>query len=308
MLIYLYLGAYFAAILVNNISVKKNSSEMRAGTADRPVFIIITGIIACIFFASMSHFSLHINGVTWLYALSYAVIVLCSLVTELAIFRYAKIPTVSVIRSTCSLTVTSVTGTLLFSEHFSPVNFLRIALLIVASVLIYISQIRANPPQKNENEKKNNQNHVVFFLLMAFFVLIGTASTLVTKSFALRTDVSDANSYYFATNLILIVLGLIWLLFTGRGNLRGTLRGLREIRPVNYLFIVVQTVSSNLASLSALPLVGMLAVASYSAYTSAIGVTASAVTSLFFREKQDRYSVIAILIAVTSFLIGVFAV
>lgn len=48
----------------------------------------------------------------------------------------------------------------------------------------------------------------------------------------------------------------------------------------------------------------MLDAASFSAYSSAISVVAATVASICFREKQNVFSLSAIVIAIVSFLIG----
>lgn len=306
--VFLLLGIYIAASFLNEVFLKKNSNVLRGGKTDQPVFILITAVTACLFFTLESGFSIRINGITWLYAAAYAVIVLVALLVMLIIYRYASIPTVSVIKNTLTLLVTSAVGSALFDEEFSWMTGLRIVLLILASGLIYYAQCRemqgGDDADRAAAAAGQRKKRTVFLILMAVLVLDICATTLLTKSFALREDVSDSASYCFATNVFLFGMGAVWLLIVGWGKRGEIAHGLRRLRPKHYLSIAMQTISSNVVSLVSIPLTAMLAVASYSAYTSAIGIIAATLASLCFREKQNRYSVAAILIAIVSFLIG----
>lgn len=73
---------------------QKNSATLGGGKTDRPVFVIITAAIACLFFAAMNGFAIRFNAVTLLYACGFSAVVLSSLVLTLAIYRYASIPAV----------------------------------------------------------------------------------------------------------------------------------------------------------------------------------------------------------------------
>ena len=305
MLLFLYLGLYFSASFIGSCSVKKNSATLGGGKTDRPVFVIITAAIACLFFAAINGFAIRFNAVTLLYACGFSAVVLSSLVLTLAIYRYASIPAVSVIRSTFNLLTTSLLGSVLFSEKIAANTWVRIALLIVASILIYFSRTGVKrKSEPNAAKDAGRGNRAIFILLMALLVLSACFTTLITKSFSAREDVTDANSYYFATNLIMLLAGTVWLLAVGKGDLHRVGAGLKNLKIRDYAVIVLQTVSSNVVSLVTVPLVAMLDVASFSAYSSAISVVAATVASICFREKQNVFSLSAIVIAIVSFLIG----
>ncbi len=226
----------------------------------------------------------------------------------LAVYHYAGVGVISVIRTTFGLLATSVLGTLLFSEKPGLTAAVRIGMLMIASVLIYLSQA-VGQGKRTRGEKKPEAawtagRRLVFIGLMALIVLDGCASTFLTKSFALRTDVCDANSYYFATNILLLLIGVIWLLIAGRGRIRATLQTFTSHGVTDYLLMILYTVSSNVGSLLAIPLAAMLPVASNTAYGSALGITAAALSSVCFGERQNVFSVLAYLIAIASFLIG----
>lgn len=308
--LFLLLGAYFASSFGGCFGNKKVSTVLRGGTTDQPVYVLITAAVACLFFALLGGFRVSVNAITWLYAALFSVTVLAALLLTLAVYRFAKIPTVTVVKSTLSLIATAALGTWLFDERPDGVTGLRIVLLLVASLLLYASaRHQERRAEKEEGDRPDRPaglgRKIGFVLTMGLLIANTCAVTLLTKSYAIRDDVSDANSYYFATNLILLGMGLVWLLIAGRGKFRRVAEGLGELRLADYLYILLTTLSSNVNSLVSIPLAAMLDVAAYSACTSALGIVGAAVSSVCFREKQDAFSVSAIVIAAVSFLIGV---
>ncbi len=79
MLLYILLGAQFAASFVNIICAKKNSDRMCRQTADRALFMIVNAAIACVFFAALNGFVIRLNAITWLYAAGFSLVAAASL-------------------------------------------------------------------------------------------------------------------------------------------------------------------------------------------------------------------------------------
>ena len=315
MVLFLLLGGCFAASFGSYVCNKKNSNVF-TGEVKRGIYFLIVAVWACFFFWMINGFSISVNRITWLYALAFSVVCFLSSLVNLIIYHFAKIPTVSVVNSTLSLITTSLLGTLLFSEKIGWSTVLRIVLLVCASLLLYRAatvnekkeQAAPTDGPASDGAKKpyGIGRKLCFVLLMAVLIGVSCSSTLLTKSFSVRDDVSDVNSYYFATNVFLFGGGIVWLLVASRARFGQFCDGLTGFRPVYLLFIVLATLCGNISSLLTIPLLDRLEVASYSAYTSAIGITASAVASLVYREKQNVWSVSAILLAVVSFLLGAF--
>ncbi|MCQ2400128.1 MAG: hypothetical protein MJ072_06445, partial [Clostridia bacterium] len=231
----------------------------------------------------------------------FACLVFASLCLSLEIYRLSTIPKINLVKNTGTLVVTSVAGTILFAESPNYLTAIRIGLMVIASVLLFLGDKKTD---KNGENKPRIKEKIKFFILILCLVADGCLVTLLTKSFATDEKVTDANSFYFFTNVIIIAFGVIWLIIVSKGKLKNAVNGIKGLKPSGYFFIIAGTLSANVISLITVPLVAILDVASFSAYTSALTMVGCFVASVVYRERQSALTVVSVCLAALSCLLS----
>ncbi|MBQ8743355.1 MAG: hypothetical protein IJZ03_08310 [Clostridia bacterium] len=263
------------------------------------IFFILNGIFACLFFTVSSRFNISVNLPTLLYSLAYATVVILSLVSSLKLYSFASIGGTSIITSSCALVATSLIGALLFSERITILSIIKIILLIFSVVLVFFDK----KSQSDKNISAQKKNHMIFALLILLSVLSSAANTIVTKYFTLSSIVTDENSFFFLTNLILVLGSLAFLGIYALISPSDTKESLKILTPKAVLSIGVNTFSSNLSSLVSIFMISKMAVIFYAPLTTAVATVVGFICSLLFKERPGIFSYVAAAISVLVILI-----
>ena len=296
---------YLIASVATNSFAKLTSCELRqAPRAKYLLYITVNGIIACLFFCLFGGFSISVNAVTLIYALIYAAIVAGSLIATPLAYNLMSVSGVGIIRSGFGLVCTVTVGALLFSEKITPIVILRIVLTLVSVILVMLESKRGETPrEKRENGKKIKARGVLLVLVLILNVIVVCTNTLIIKYFTLDTRTTDENSFFFLTNVFLVVGCIILLAAELIRDREGARSALSIFKPRAMIGIVGNTVSANLGTLlSAWIIVGM-DISVYTPVMSSIGIIAGFIGSLLFREKLRFCSYIAIVAAILAVII-----
>ena len=293
-----------AAMGIASKAFSKLCSNMisQKSLASFSVVLIVNGIAACLFFYISSGFVLSINGATALYSLIYALVAGVSVVSNLIVYKYASISNVTIISNSCGMFCTAILGGIFFSEHVSGKTVLRLFIMLAAMILAFVDQKRNN---HSNNAQKSSKKRSLLPLILIVIVITacGCANTVVLKAFSNSTKVTDENSFFFFTNVILCIgSGIVFAIacLRKRGELKSSVLLLRPRRLVS---VVGNTVCSNISSIVTVLIVAVMDVSLYSALSSAMGVLTGVIGSLLFKEKQGIFAYLAVVIACVAILI-----
>ncbi len=256
------------------------------------IFSCITCVIASLFFLALTGFHPQFNITTLWYALAFAFICLVSQYTGIAIYRYADIVGSGIVRSGASLLLNCLAGVVLFGESFSGFTAIRVMCLLGASALVLWQQ-------KHAEIKKCTG---IGWLISGVMVVNGIASNALSKSYATNPDVVDDNSYFLLVNLICLAVSLSVALIIQRGKISCCISELHTIRPKQFSYIVINTVSSNVTSLLIFAILSRGDIVLLTPLNSAIGFLISQGIAVFF--EKEKLMLFPVLLALTATFIS----
>lgn len=329
-MLFLLYSVRFAVSGLMIFSLRKYSRSVH-GIFDLSVYSVITGIIASVFFWCTGGFHIAINTRTLFFSAAYAAIALASQWLDILSLEKNGIAVTSVVSSSISLITTWLMGITMFSEDFTIISALRCLLMLLSGILIALpdnalmnrSGAATDKPDTSANAAltdkpdasanaasgsgtaKSRQKISGSVIIAVFLGINSTLAVLASKYFALDLDkglVTDSNSFFFMTNILIILINLIILPLSAKRENAGVLTRLRSLKPKQYLLIATSTVTSNIESLLAILILSIGTVSLYAPLSSALTLIAGfAVGIIFFREKPR---VIPIILAVASVLLG----
>lgn len=285
-------GKLFSKLCSNNVTSNSKSAYV--------LFLAVNCLFACGFFWMFGGFQIHLNLTTILYSLLYALIITGILIVSLLIYQYATIAAVNIIPSSFSLLGSMLIGYAFFGEQIGWHTCLRVALMLLASFLIFLDR-KPNDPEADPLKPKKKIFPMI--AIFAVYILFGYANTIVTKSFAISKQVTDDNSFFFMTNAFIVFGALIVLaveFFKARESL---MRSLTLLKPRKLISLAGNTVCSNIGSLLSLRLVALMDVSLYSPIGTAVGIFLAIVSSWIFRERLGLYSYLAAAISVVAVIL-----
>ena len=264
------------------------------------LFLAVNGLFACGFFWLFGGLRIHLNLTTLIYSLVYAAVLTMLLIANLLVYQYATIAAVNIIPTGFSLLGSMLIGYAFFGEEIGWRTVVRIAIMIVASVLIFFDRKPLHPEQDKLEPKKKLFPMIAVF---AAVILFGYGNTIVTKSFAISPNVTDANSFFFMTNAVM-VLGALAVLAVGFVKERKSVQSaLILLKPKKLISLAGNTLCSNVGSLISLRIVALMDVSIATPISSAVGIFLAIVSSWIFRERLGLYSYLAAAISVVAVIL-----
>lgn len=294
----------YALANLGNISCTKINSGLLSGAsrAKYSLYLSIVGVIACIFFWIFGGFNIGVNLPTLAFALAYALIAAASIILRMIAFTLSSVSGVNIIMSGCNLICSLGIGVIAFSEDITPIKLIRVALMLVSIIFTFLETKRGEKSDKGKTSGKRGSG-IKLFVVLALIILVCCADTVTLKLFTLNTQVLDDNSFFFWTNVILVVGCLLIVLFEIIKKKGATKDILVIFKPKNLATTAGVTISSNAGSLTSLALIALMDVSVYTPVTAALGVVTGVVASLIFREKLGVLSYIAALLALVAVII-----
>lgn len=277
---------YFGLFLCGSAST---FSMQKYGRSNRTyqsisVYALVTGIMAMGIFWAMSGFTLELSAVSILYATVYAALALLSYFTNLPAYRYLGISEVGVLLTGGKLILSTVAGCVLFGERLTWVSLLRVALMLAAAVLLFFEDRKENA----ENGVRRDRKRLVGGLLCAVLIVEGTFASVLSKYIALDPRVPDANSLFFMTNLVIVMVSLLSLPLFCRGHIGACVSEFRSIAPMQYLMILVGTVASNVSSLLGVLILAADAFTLFVPLSGALGILSTEAVAVFAVRERPR--------------------
>lgn len=287
---------YYACLLVLDILGKYSQTKYgRAIHGAFAVFVysVITGGIASLFFFLSSGCKIHINFATFVYALAFSLVVMVGYVATLFVVKFLDVSSVAVLTSTLSLLMSYLSGSIFLSESISVTDAIKGVMMIAASILLHF-------PFK----KGMFKFHPAGILLAFLSACVTSSATIMSNLFANDTRVTDSNSYFFLTNVIIVIFSLFASLILKKGNFRALIKEFTTFPAKNYLHTAVVTMSSNIGSLfQILIFASGDGVIFYTPIASALVLISSGIVAILLKEKPK---VIPLALACVSLFIGIF--
>lgn len=260
----------------------------------------VNGLVACIFFFISGGFRIGVNLPTVLYAAVYTLFVIGSLFASLKLLHIASISGVNILSGALGLIFSSAIGFLFFFEKINAPKLIRIVLMIAATSLVFIGESRRNQKKEKVSEKNNL---IPLFALIVLLALINSGVTVLTKLFTSSTQVTDENSLFFLTNVILLIGSACVFAFECFRKKGVFFDSVTLLRPRKLISLAGNTVCSNVGSLVGIRLVAQMDISVYTPICSALGILIGVVASLVFKEKLGIFSYLAATVACVALII-----
>lgn len=320
-MVYVWSFLMFIFLVGGHIFSKFSSREVgEGGKVGYPIFLIVTGVTACLFFWTTGGFHLQLNLLTAVYSMIYGLVVLVVNVTLLKAYQLAKVSDANLINSVGSLVVTSVMGGLLFREEVTFSVVLRNGIMLAAMFLVFFDMKKTEDHSEkltvstDENKvdvlKEHGPNDIspkkgrLLLFIIVNILLIGgkAASIIVLKYYANAGErVADDTSFFFFTNVFMVIGALIWFWIEQArkpAEKRSQPRVSDSLKIGVILIFVGATVSGNLSSLTELQLVELVDVSVFTPVVTALGLVSGGIASILFREKLGVCSALAMAFSV----------
>lgn len=263
--------------------------------------LVINSLVACLFFGAFGGFRIYVNGITLLYSVIYAAIAAISIISGVIVYRYASISNVNIVSSSCGMICTAVIGWIIFSEKVGTSNIFRLAIMLMAIVFVFLDQRRNEIAITEKKKEKGNNFYLV--LIIAVITACGCANTIVLKSFTISERVTDENSFFFFTNVFLLIASLTVFIVScicKQGEFR---ESIKLLRPNKMIAIAGNTICGNISSIVSVLIMAQLDVSIYSPISSSLGIIVGVIGSLMFKEKLGVYAYIAAAVACIAVII-----
>jgi len=268
--------------------------------ASYALYFLFNGVVACIFFFISAGFKISLNLPTTIYSAVFALVVVMSIVGLLA-YKFADVSSVTIITSACALVATSSLGAFIFNENVGILTLIRILIMLVAVVLTFLDTNKRTTKLKGGSKSKRKILPLVLIIIAV--TLSNAASTIITKFYSLDKNVTDENSFFFFTNVFLIIFSAIAFLVDSISCRRHFKDAIKLLNPQKAVALIGNTICSNISSLVGILLIAVIDVSVYSPFTSALGIISGVIVSALFREKLGVLSYLAAIVACVSVFI-----
>lgn len=274
---------------------KANSVSLaRKGVRGYIMNVFFVGIIATFVFWAMNGFQLNVNSRVLVYSLIYGFLCILSVFVTPILYGCADIVEITIFDKASAVIFSSLLGVLLFSETFTLTSYLQIFLMVAATVCVLYS----HPKEHKEAVKKKNSIKKYSLLILA--ALISTGSTVLSRYYVLDPNVTDNNSYFFLTNVVMALGAGIIMIVYSRKNGFNLKESFFVFEKRDYTNVVLRTVCSNCVALLSMAAVARLDMIIYTPVASAVSVVGSIIVAVIFKQKLNLFSYLALLFALIS--------
>lgn len=251
---------------------------------------LLNALFASVFFFVGNGFALHINTVTFLYSTVFAVSIIITLTVNVLVLSCVSVSRLSVMTTAGSTLLSSCFGVLVLKEDLSLRLILSLICMLCAVMLPYSFNSK-------RIKKENNILCILPIICTGFNVIL-------QKMYTVTDGVCDTNSFFLATNLLIVLFSGLALLVTGRKNeTNGLSFHVFSARQTGN--IAARTLLSNLSSVIGIYLLAHMNVSVYTVLSSACGLLSSALLSrVVFKENMRWVEKVALLLAVCAIVIG----
>lgn len=304
---YLWLLLYALFMLVGNVMNKTNSNAFSSkGITGSLFFVFETSIFALLYFWAFNGFKLEFNSRVILYGFLYGLVVILTVIPSIFVYRYATFSFVSLVSGCLVLLLSLVSGAVFFDEIIGFDKLLRVIIMLCATFVIFLGRNEQNNEKGKQTKEGNKKNITISCLIIAFFAVVSTLGTALVKFYSVDSGVTDQNSFFFMTNIFSALLVLPILPFAMKKD-GVSLKDLGlMLRSKKTVFSAVTTLNSNLSSIVLIFLLANMDVSVFTSVSAALSFAVVAVTTPIIKEKLDKYTIAATVIAILSVVIPSF--
>ena len=197
---------------------------------------------------------------------------------------------------------TAVIGFLIFSEKSTIGVFLRIAIMVLAIIFVFADQ-KKQALKSIDTEQKKKNSLLPLILIITVMTASICANTVILKLFAISEKVTNENSFFFLTNVVLCIGAIIIFAIICMRKKSEFRKSIVILYPKKLVCIVGNTVCANISSIVSVLIVAQMEISLFSPISSAIAIIVGLIGSLMFREKLGAFSYVAAAMACIALII-----
>lgn len=274
--------------ITNLYFTKTLQLHMKPGMASNAAYTFINACFACIYFSFINKFQIAINFPTLIFAVVSALIILFDLVLQLHLLRISTITSLSISKNSGSVITTTLFGIIVLQEKFTLFLILQLVLLMLAIII----------STKKGGNTASEALHAGPLLFIKF--LSSGMNTIVMKLYTNHPLVCDNISYFFLTNLTMIIFSSIGILYSS-----DKWKSFKNFGLKNTLNVGICTAVSNLSSILSMSLISKIPLTGYTIFTSGLTIINAVIVSvLFFKEHINKRMILAVILSLVAIILG----
>lgn len=288
---------YLLIFFLSGAGVFSNQKYARSTKTvnDFSVYALITGVFAVGVFFCMAGFNVRLNLRTCCYAIAFAVLIFLNYFASLALYKFMGIAERQFIVSGLSIILTILLGVFFYSEDFKLISLIQLILILLTFLAIFLSACERNAKRQK----------ITFWgiTLCVAEALIGALCRAVSKSYAGDKGVTDENSFFFITNIFIVLFAFIAVYITNKGKLKTAYTSLKSVSKMGYLMIGISVLGANITSVLEILILREGDLVLYAPLRTALNLIAGETVAIIFAKEKPR--IIATVLAVSSVVVVV---
>lgn len=270
------------AVAGNKCVIKNYSQRTERIQSSMGIYMIINYIVGLLFYAAMSGFKLSVNGLTLIFALIFAAVVLGLTSSEVMSVKKADIVTAVVFSGCGRVVIPFVFGVLFLKENVSIFKCIAVAILIAVILM----------PLFGREHKAEKIEHSAYLWCLLFMLFSGLA-TVVSKIYVDQSGVKPESVFCFWTNVFLVPYVLVSKIRkNGAGQM---ISDLKIIDKKVCITLLVSAILVNSGTLLCMLALKSLTVATYTIFDTSFEMMLSAALSwLVYKEKLTLWNALGI--------------
>ena len=284
--VYLLFALMYAISMTSTLLAKKFQLGIKFTAPYLFQSNLINAVIACICLLVANKFTVNINGTTIAFSAVFGFFSMISLFFLVYAYSRISITLSSIISSAGAIIIPMIFG-LAFNGESASLRLIISAILILAATILPVFFDKTV-----KFEKK-----FIWFLAIYFFY--AGLPNILSKLYTQNENVTDTLSYFFLTNVFMLIFCGIGLLFCRLKS-----------GPIEKLSISLitnggtRTVMSLVVSYLSITILSLMPLSVYSVLSTSLSLIGTALLSRFvFKEKMSRQAIISFILALLSIII-----
>ena len=253
------------------------------------VYLVLNSIAGCAAFFLLAGCRIYVDGKITFFGFLLSLACVGNVLFGLYAMKYCLAASVTAVRNGGSMVILAALGFWLWGDMVTVPRVVAIFVMLVAVYCVF-KAVKADTVQQTPLGKQ-----LVFLgLVLVFWVL----TTVVNKLFVEYCDEAYKNSYFFMTNVFMILYGVLFVAVycVKHPFPKETVMALIQPKPVAY--IASNTVIGNLQTLVGLVLLGMVEVSVYSTVSTSLAILSGVVVSMILRQKMTKFTYVSVALAI----------
>ncbi len=159
--------------------------------------------------------------------------------------------------------------------------------------------------RKTEIDVPKKNSKFALIICLTLNVVAGAANSILMKYYSVAQGVCDNNSYFFITNLLLFLFGVVAFLISFIKNKEKVKCLMHGFGLKDYMLVVIKTVMANLCSIASLVLIANVNLTIYTVLYSSLNVISVISASIVLKEKLTLKLILAAVFAIAAIVFNV---